>query len=126
MASAAARLVTLLQVKGVGLAVIRRWQTRDRNCAVYRRQQPHVCNDRAQILLVEVGKLVPGHALPVKLPTVSANAAANRAFQFCVGPGADSGLGMRGDVARPQRTERLPTDRRSAATVGAVTDGAAH
>src|SRR5271169_3050599 len=124
--STTAWLVALIQIKGVGIAFIRSWRTREGNCAVQRRQQPHVGDDCTQILLVEVGKLVPRHALPMELPAVPAHAAANGTFQLWISPGADAGLLMPGNIARPQRSKRLPADWSAAAAIGAVADGAAH
>src|SRR6266851_9893977 len=56
----------------------------------------------------------------MQLPSMSADPAADGARYLLIAPGADPRLGIGGDVLRPQRPERLPTDLVSAAAVVAV------
>src|SRR5882724_13605019 len=87
---------------------------------VHRRQQPQIRNQGANILFVPVGGVVPRHALPVQGLAVAADAAANRAADLSVAPLAEARLGMRRQVARPQRAHWLPTYFGAAAGIGAM------
>jgi hypothetical protein len=117
MALMAARPIAPVEIKSVGFAIVRSGSPRKWNGPVDRRQHPHISDDRTQILFFKVGKLIPGHPLPMELPAVPANAAANRTRQLRVSPGANSVLRIRRDVARPQCAKRLPANWRAAASI---------
>ena len=126
MALTTAWLIALVEIKSVRFAIIGSGRTRERNGAADRRQQPHISDDCAQIHFLEVGQLVPGHPLPMELPAIPANAAANSPRQLTVAPGTDPGLRMRGDVACPQGTKWFPANWRAAAAVRSMTQRTAY
>src|SRR3990172_6977385 len=78
--------------EGVDRAIVRRGRAVDRNLVLNRRQDAQISDDRAHVLFVEVGEVIPRHALPVQLAPVAADAAANGARDLRIAPRAEAGF----------------------------------
>src|SRR5262249_44465511 len=109
--------------EAVDAAIVVCRRARGWNLLLHWRKRPQIGDHRSNVLLVHVRQKVPDHTLPMKLPSVAANSAADGARDLLVTPFADPRFRIRCNVFCIQRPERLPADLVSTAPVDAVAEG---
>ena len=72
----------------------------------YCRQCPQVRNQRPDVLLVPIGRVVPGHPLPVERAAVLRNSTSNRPRYLVVGPISKSEFAIRRQVLSPTTSRK--------------------
>src|SRR6266704_5300675 len=89
--STTARHGARLHPEAVDDAVVRRGRARRRDGMAHRRQRAQVHDQRADVLLIPVRRVIPGHSLPMERPAVAAHAGPDGARDLGIAPSADAG-----------------------------------
>src|SRR5262249_51452187 len=77
-----------------------------------------------EVFFIPVRGMIPDHALPVQHPPIATDATAAGAGHFCVAPGPNTRLLVRGDIAHPQRAKGTPADLQTATAIVPMAEGA--
>jgi len=108
----------------VGPTVVRCRRPRRRYGVMHRRNSSKVRDERTNIFLIPVRRMIPNHPLPMQGAAIRRNAASNCACDGGITPASDAGLAIGRDVSRPQRAEGTPAELRATTPVRVVAERA--